>query len=113
MPILGTYLVAHGIPYMGLIWIYREKKADRAFSWKGVAIFAGALLILAYLEESFWDVLVWKDHPDIFPFLTYSAPLENPMWLSVVIPLLVLPQITHYVLDGFIWRFRKDSTARL
>jgi hypothetical protein len=108
-------VVAHGIPYMGLIWIYGEKKADRAFSftWKGVAIFAGALLLLAYLEESFWDVLVWKDHPDIFPFLTHAAPLENPTWLSIVVPVLVLPQITHYVLDGFIWRFRKDNTVRL
>jgi hypothetical protein len=28
------------------------------------------------------------------------------MWL---VPLLALPQSTHYVLDGFIWRRKKDT----
>ncbi|MBL0742035.1 hypothetical protein [Chryseolinea lacunae] len=108
-------VVAHGVPYMGLIWIYGEQKAQStfSFSWRGVAIFSGVLFAFAYVEETIWDVLVWKDHVGVFPFLTSLAPLENPVLLSIVVPLLVLPQITHYVLDGFIWRFSKDSTARL
>lgn len=108
-------VVAHGIPYMALIWIYGEKKAGEAFSfnWKGAGIFAGALLLLAYLEENLWDSLVWKDHVAIFPILSDLSPVENPVVLSLVVSILVLPQVTHYVLDGFIWRFSKDSKARL
>lgn len=108
-------VVAHGIPYMGLIWIHGEKKAASTFSFgiKGIAMFVVVLLVLAYTEETFWDVFVWKDHPDIFPFFTQQAPLESPVLLSIIVPLLVLPQLTHYVLDGFIWRFSKDKHANI
>jgi hypothetical protein len=68
---------------------------------------------LAYTEEFFWDVFVWKDHPSIFPFLLDANPISNNLLLSLLVPLLVLPQVTHYVLDGFIWRFSKDARARL
>lgn len=106
-------VVAHGIPYMGLVWLYGEKKGGPVFSggFKGVAIFVLVLVILAYTEEFFWDVFVWKDHPNIFPFLTDIHALTSNVWLSLVVPLLVLPQVTHYVLDGFIWRFSKDALA--
>lgn len=108
-------VVAHGIPYMGLIWIYGEKKATEKFSfgWRGALIFIAVLITFAYVEESLWDVLVWKDHTDIFPFFTSNNSLESSILLSMIVPLLVLPQITHYVLDGFIWRFSKDSGARI
>jgi len=108
-------VVAHGIPYMGLIWIHGEKKANTTFSFgiKGIAVFAFVLILLAYTEETLWDIFVWKDHTDIFPFFAQWAPLENPVLLSIIVPLLVLPQLTHYVLDGFIWRFSKDNHARI
>lgn len=106
-------VVAHGIPYMGLIWLHGEKKTPHAFnfSWRGVLIFAGVLLMLAYAEESLWDIFVWQDHPHVFP-IPAPAPLPA-LVLSLLVPLLVLPQVTHYVLDGFIWRFSKDRQARL
>jgi hypothetical protein len=108
-------VVAHGIPYMGLIWIYGEKKATEKFSfgWRGALTFIAVLITFAYVEESLWDVLIWKDHTDIFPFFTGNNTLESSILLSLIVPFLVLPQITHYVLDGFIWRFSKDSGARL
>jgi hypothetical protein len=104
-------VVAHGIPYMGLVWIYGKKKATRPFSfnWSGLAIFSGVLILLAYFEETLWDVLIWKDHVQLFPFFLSSENLSDPIILSVIVPLLVLPQVTHYVLDGFIWRFSKDA----
>jgi hypothetical protein len=107
-------VVAHGIPYMALIWLYGEKKAALKFSfnWKGAGIFAGVLLLLAYVEENLWDSMVWKDHPEIFPLLAGFPSPENPLLLSIVVSLLVLPQVTHYVLDGFIWRFSRDSQSR-
>jgi len=109
-------VVAHGIPYMGLVWVYGEKKASGTFnfSWKGVVIFAGVLLILAYFEEAIWDVFVWRDHEDLFPILSSMFdPINHSLGLSIVVPILVLPQITHYVLDGFIWKFSKDATSRI
>jgi hypothetical protein len=108
-------VVAHGIPYMGLIWIYGETKAATRFSftWKGAAIFLGVLVVLAYFEESIWDAFVWQDHPDVFPWTAFVDSISNAPWLSILVPLLVLPQVTHYVLDGFIWRFSKDSSARI
>jgi hypothetical protein len=30
-------------------------------------------------------------------------------FLSIIVPVLALPQITHYILDGFIWKVRKDE----
>ncbi|MCC6273443.1 MAG: hypothetical protein IT572_08250 [Deltaproteobacteria bacterium] len=34
-----------------------------------------------------------------------SIAQKNPR-LAILVPLLALPQATHYVLDGFIWRMR-------
>jgi hypothetical protein len=107
-------VVAHGIPYMALIWLHGEKKrADNfRFTRKGVVIFMGVLFVLAYLEEYIWDRLVWQDHADIFPAIIHFA-VTNSIAVSMVVSLLVLPQMTHYVLDGFIWRFSKDQSARI
>ena len=38
--------------------------------------------------------------------------LSRPATLSLVVPLLALPQATHYVLDAFLWRF-DGSNPRL
>jgi hypothetical protein len=104
-------VVSHGIPYMALIWIYGDKKIRPKFSfnYKGVAIFVSVLLLLAYLEEYFWDVLIWNDHPNVFPSLSMIEPLQHPFVIAILVPLLVLPQVTHYVLDGFIWKQPKRS----
>jgi len=108
-------VVAHGIPYMALIWLYGKKKKPSNFSFnvKGLAIFAAVLLSLAYVEEFMWDGFVWNDHPEIFPSFVSTVSPQHSMLLSGIVALLVLPQLTHYVLDGFIWRFSKDSQARL
>jgi hypothetical protein len=98
---------------MALIWIHGAQKATVPFSFtvKGLAIFAGILLFLAYLEESAWDVFVWKDHAQIFPFLIRQAPLQHPVVLSFLVAVLVLPQVTHYIIDGVIWRFSKERPS--
>jgi hypothetical protein len=108
-------VVAHGIPYMGLVWLYGEKKSSDKFSFGiyGAMIFIAVVVGLSYIEESLWDIMVWKDHLDLFPFLANSDPIHEHWILSIVVALLVLPQITHYVVDGFIWRFSKDANARI
>lgn len=107
-----TNVVAHGIPYMALVWIYQRKK--RIDSWylrpHAIPIYAGMLFLIAYVEESFWDVLVWRDHTEYFAWLAVLPQLDNHALLSLVVPLLAVPQATHYVLDGFIWRVRDMRT---
>jgi hypothetical protein len=65
------------------------------------------MLVLAFVEELFWDRLVWHQKSWLFG---HGAPLDEA-WLSWLVPLLALPQLTHYVLDGFLWR--RGETRRL
>jgi hypothetical protein len=108
-------VVAHGIPYIALIWIHGEKKTNSHFGFniKGLSIFLITILLLAYIEEYFWDAFVWNDHPELFPAVFTLITTDQPWVLSIIVSMLVLPQVTHYVLDGFIWRFSKDVEARM
>lgn len=112
-------VISHGIPYMALIWIAEKKKAiqsqgskyvfwQSAFNKYGVLYFLVVLLVFAYLEEGLWDGLIWKEHKSIFPLFDYLPKVENSQLLSLLVPLLSLPQSTHYILDGFIWKMNKD-----
>lgn len=116
-------VMSHGIPYMALVWIWGNKKQrgeDAAtdtikaiFRPRYVALFFASLLILGYVEEGFWNVLVWHDqeHRAFFaPFhrLFDDAAANTPM-LKIIVPLLSVPQITHYIIDGFIWKMRRDQ----
>lgn len=97
-----TNVISHGIPYMALVWSTKRREGG-AFFRPGLApLFLGALFLLAYVEEWFWDGLVWRDHPTLF---TWLLPKIDSAWLLIgLVPLLVVPQVTHYVIDGFIWR---------
>ena len=110
-------VVAHGIPYMALVWAGRSEAGapaataataapvpgQRRAGWVAGG-FLSLIVGLAWLEEGLWDGLVWREHAALFgwfqglPHLTH-APLL--MWL---VPLLAVPQASHYVLDGFIWK---------
>jgi hypothetical protein len=105
-----TNVIIHGVPYLALIYWYgrtRLQKGEgrgpfRLFA-RGPLLFLLILWALAYGEELFWDRSVWHERDYIF------GDGWTVGWLKVVIvPLLALPQITHYVLDGFIWR-RKNN----
>jgi hypothetical protein len=107
-------VLAHGIPYMALIWVYGRNQqatrllgaipARRAFSVAFLPLFVGIPLVLAYLEEGLWDGLVWAEHPNLFPVFAALPTIRSDDVLVLLVPLLALPQITHYILDGFIWR---------
>ena len=113
-------VISHGVPYMALIWIYGKKRTIGAganvsgfmkliFSRYGILLFLLIIFGLAYLEEGLWDALVWNDHGSVFrPF--YCLPhIADSLWLSILVPLLILPQLTHYIIDGFIWKIQKDN----
>jgi len=63
-----------------------------------------AIVVFAYLEEGLWDGLVWREHASIFGIFSVLPTVSRRELLAVLIPLLSLPQATHYVLDGFIWK---------
>lgn len=116
-----TNVVAHGIPYMALVWFYGEKKENLNakkkaqvrkkgfFRLQYLPVFLLVLLALAYFEEGLWDGLVWRDHAGLFPWAAELPWASSPLALAIVVPLLTLPQVTHYLIDGFIWRIRKPG----
>jgi hypothetical protein len=110
-------VVAHGIPYLALVWTTSQPSSTahpgaRAGYWwsgrYGWLLFLGVLFGLAYAEEGFWDGLVWREHSTVFHwFQNLPSVASAPLLLTLLVPLLALPQMTHYVLDGFIWRRAK------
>jgi hypothetical protein len=111
-----TNVLVHGIPYLALVWVYGRSryagesglvaKAFRPGAW---ALFLAPLAALAWLEEWGWDRLLWHERPGLFPGMDVAAAPET---LALVVPLLALPQATHYVLDGWIWRSRGNPGLR-
>lgn len=109
-------VVSHGIPYMALIYIMGKKKyrstgdqgqssfMKKVFSTYGIAIFLGVLFLFAFIEEGLWDIALWKEHDNIFGSHVFKDFTPSKQLLAIIVPLLALPQLTHYVLDGFIWR---------
>lgn len=116
----ATNVIAHGLPYMAMVWIYGRKKQAQASTipapniWMKVGframflpVFLGLLLSLAYLEEWLWDGLVWRDHATLFPMADLLPFVTDTATLAIIVPLLSLPQVTHYIVDGFIWKSRR------
>ncbi|SDY04659.1 hypothetical protein [Hymenobacter psychrophilus] len=106
-------VVAHGIPYVALVWTSSQPPSSPSASrntrnwWQGrygVLLFLGSLFGLALLEEGLWDGLIWQEHPAVFGWFQHLPALSDSAALALLLPLLALPQATHYVLDGFIWR---------
>lgn len=99
-----TNILIHGVPYFALIYLYARMKRETAgpvyrtlsSNW---LVFLATLWALAYIEELFWHRGVWHEKQWLFGGDWNWGGLK--MWL---VPLLALPQLTHYVLDGFIWR---------
>jgi hypothetical protein len=98
-------VVSHGIPYIALIYLNEiDKKTNTELGVlchfkesKGILIYIGVLLIIAFFEEYLWEILVWNEQFSITTFDLLS-------WQFLLGPLLTVPQFTHYLLDGFIWK---------
>jgi hypothetical protein len=110
-----TNVVIHGVPYFALIYWYSRTRMKqnggrgvyRIFA-HGPAIFLISLWAIAYIEEMFWDRGVWQDRIWLF-----GSPWEIGMLKVLLVPLLALPQLVHYVLDGFIWRRKNNPDFNL
>jgi len=103
-------VVSHGIPYMALIWAFdrKEKTQQPSFIRKSllpqIVLFLSAIFLLAYFEEGLWDALIWREHQSVFGIFNKLPSVTGKEVLALLIPLLSLPQATHYVLDAYIWK---------
>jgi hypothetical protein len=102
-----TNVVIHGVPYMALVWWYARGRAPRAGgAYRRLArwpVFLATLWVLAYAEELLWDRGVWHERAWLF-----GGAWEWETLKVFLVPLLALPQATHYILDGFVWRRRSN-----
>jgi hypothetical protein len=110
-----TNVVAHGIPYLTLIFVYVERKkiikrpnvghsiGKIAFN---ILMMILIVLLLALTEEYFWDLWLNRQKTDFFgQFLVYPIPLlQNPIFQAAALALLSIPQVSHYIIDGYIWK---------
>ena len=107
-----TNVFIHGISYMALVWYTRYsgfdmKQKKYSVFYKKISLFLVVLFIAAFFEEFLWDVFIWKEKPEIFSKLGHW--FHTPVWIKqIIIPALSVPQITHYILDGRIWKIKNN-----
>ncbi len=112
-----TNVIAHGIPYISLIIFYQIKKNSIpvVLPIKKVLTIATSIILisflLGFLEEYLWDMYLYREKGSFFTYLfNYPADIINNYWLQTfVLVLLSLPQVTHYILDGFIWKMNDTN----
>lgn len=97
-----TNVFIHGIPYIAFIYLFTRGEAVRSWRSSLVAILA-TVWAIAYVEELVWDRAVWHEHASLF-----GQPWQTGDLDAYLVPLLAVPQVTHYILDGFIWRRQKN-----
>ncbi|MGH2664562.1 hypothetical protein [Flavobacterium sp.] len=103
-------VVSHGIPYMALIYLKEiDGKPNKELGvlsclkeFKGLLLYIAILLIIAFSEEYLWEILVWNEQFS-------STAIDFSGWQFLLVPLLTVPQFTHYILDGFIWKSNKKA----
>ncbi len=113
-----TNVVAHGIPYLGLVWMTEQQDKHHAqrFIEHGpniqtvprlkisITAMLPIIIALAWFEEGLWSGLIFKEHGLFFPGFDALPHISNHLILSIAVPLLAVPQATHYIIDGFIWK---------
>merc|ERR1711871_1217437 len=111
----------HGIPFMVMVGVYCRKRwanlppsacSDRVIivltrRWY---LFVPFLFLLALVEDALWDALLWQDYmpavwDKLLPQMEGSLPELTDYQISLATAALSTPQIVHYILDGYIWRF--------
>lgn len=98
-------VISHGIPYIALVYIreirqkekYQLERLSVFKSVLGIFLFIGVILGFAFFEEFLWEVLVWNEHFSLDFHISENV-------LQFLVPMLVVPQLSHYLLDGFIWK---------
>jgi hypothetical protein len=108
-----TNVLVHGLPYLAFVWVYERARWQgstatiaRLFRPNRWPVYVAPLLLFAWLEEWGWDRIVWHERAFLFPGA--DLVLQRGA-LALIVPLLALPQATHYLLDAWIWRVRPEN----
>ncbi len=120
-----TNVVIHGIPYFVVVyWSWAASTSLEASAssatpgnilsrlvlasrWRRIVVFLATLWLLAFIEELLWDRGVWHERAWLF-----GSSWDSDAFDAVLIPMLAVPQITHYILDGFIWKRRSNPSLQ-
>lgn len=105
-----TNVFTHGIPYLALVFVYakhaskEQESRDGATARmlggaRGLLVFLATLWAIAYLEELAWDRTLWHERGYLF-----GGGIDIGGLAVIIAPLLAVPQLAHYALDGFLWR---------
>ena len=103
-----TNVFVHGVPYLALVYLYARAAAREPRSadglaarlvGRGVIVFLATLWVVAYAEELLWDRTLWHERSWLF-----GSGIDVGGAAVVIAPLLAVPQLTHYFLDGLLWR---------
>lgn len=63
------------------------------------------LFIFALVEEYLWDQLFRLEQTEFWGSSLHAFANNLPdFWYALIIGLLIVPQLTHYFLDGYVWR---------
>ena len=108
-----TNVIIHGVPYFALIYFYAKTRRETAGKfYRSIShnwiVFLATLWALAYAEEIIWHRGVWHEKNWMF-----GGNWDLKDWKMYLVPLLAVPQLTHYLLDGFIWRRKYNRNFRL
>ena len=112
-----TNVIIHGVPYIALIYWYMRSRETaetakparrRRTAWQTCVILLSTVWVLAFVEELVWDRAVWQEHGWLF-----GPSIDLGRFELLLVPLLAVPQITHYLLDGFIWRRKSNPNFSL
>lgn len=109
-------VLGHGIPYLALVWITEKRTINEAssdfqkyiFSKWGWILFYLIVFVFAYAEEGIWDSLIWHEHSETFGWMYYFiSSIDSDQIMAFIVPLLIMPQVVHYILDAYIWKRKK------
>ena len=122
-----TNVIIHGVPYIVLVYWYavsrpavsgtalaagevpkRAQPPTLARRLRFLIVFLATIWLLAYAEELLWDRGIWHERSHLF-----GGGMDFGSARAWIVPLLALPQWTHYVLDGFIWKRKSNPDLAL
>ncbi len=81
-------------------WFGRIKKIR--IPYLGICMIS-SLILLWYIEEFFWDQFIWQEKSMIFSDILYTL-WHDPLSQTIIVSILGSVQLTHYILDRYIWR---------
>jgi hypothetical protein len=106
-------ILLHGLNYYGIIIgsTYQNRNYGKLIQtmknfwivFLSITIIS-SLLLLGYIEEFFWDQFVWREKTIIFSDFFYNIWYDQTI-LTIIVSILWSIQLTHYILDRYIWRW--------